>query len=220
MLMKHRMIVAVLAATLYILTAATGGSAADSCTASLPPLVGGGGECSASGGGHLVNEVRQDVSTLLPEVVRCMLPGHTPEYPANSCAELAEQEPNIPSGNYWILNSTQSPVQVFCEMGEVFPSSLNVTGGWMRVANLNMTDPDQQCPENLQLSYTDQPIRLCGRSTDGLGCDSVTFTTYGVQYRQVCGRVRGYQFGSPDAFRAFACPAPCTINSPYVDGLA
>ena len=73
-----------------MLPAATGGSTADSCTASLPPLVGGGDECSASGGGDLRNEVRQDVSTLLPEVVRCMLPGHTPEYAANSCAELAE----------------------------------------------------------------------------------------------------------------------------------
>ena len=43
--MEHKMFVAVLAATLFMLTAATGGSAADSCTASLPPLVGGGGEC-------------------------------------------------------------------------------------------------------------------------------------------------------------------------------
>ena len=226
-LMGHKMFVAVLAATLFmlsaatvvLLTAATGGSAADSCTASLPPLVGGGGECSASGGGHLVNEVRQNVSTLLPEVVRCMLPGHTPEYPANSCAELAEQEPNIPSGNYWILNSAQSPVQVFCEMGEVFPASLHVTGGWVRVANLNMTDPDQQCPESLQLPYTDQPLRLCGRRTGG--CDSVILNTYGVQYRQVCGRVRGYQFATPDAFNVFTCPAAtCTIDNPYVDGVS
>ena len=29
-------------------------------------------------------------------------------------------------------------------MGDVFPSSYNVTGGWVRIANLNMTDPDQQ----------------------------------------------------------------------------
>ena len=57
------MSVAVLTVALLILTAATGGSAADSCTASLPPLVGGGGECSASGVGDLVNEVRQNVST-------------------------------------------------------------------------------------------------------------------------------------------------------------
>ena len=146
-----------------------------------------------------------------------MLPGFTPDHPANSCAELAEQEPDIPSGNYWILNSTQSPVQVFCEMGEVFPAGLNITGGWVRVANLNMTDPDQQCPENLQLSYTN-PIRLCGRSTGG--CDSVTFTTYGVQYRQVCGRVRGYQFASPDGFNCNVRSCPTNINYPYVDGVS
>ena len=66
----------------------------------------------------------------------------------------SEQQPDIPSGNYWIFNFMQSPVQVFCEMGAVFPASLNVTGGWVRVANLNMTDPDQQCPGNLRLSYT------------------------------------------------------------------
>ena len=110
------MFAAVLAATLFMLSAATSGSAADSCTASIPSLVGGGGECSASGGSDLVSEVNQNVSTLLPAVVHCLLLGHTPEYPANSCAELAEREPDIPSGNYWILNSTQSLVQVFCEM--------------------------------------------------------------------------------------------------------
>ena len=212
------MFVAVLTATLFILTALTNGSTADSCAASLPPLVGGRSECSISGGGELVNEVRQNVSTLLPGVVRCMLPGHTPEYPANSCTELAERD--IPSGNYWILNSTQSPVQVFCEMGEAFPSSLNVTGGWVRVANLNMTDPDQQCPGNLRLSHTN-PIRVCGRRI-GVGCDSVILTAHGIQYQKVCGRVRGYAFGTPDAFDEVYgnCPHPCTIDSQYFDGVS
>ena len=50
MLMEHAMFLAVLTVALFILSAATGDSGADSCTASLPPLVGGGGECSASGG--------------------------------------------------------------------------------------------------------------------------------------------------------------------------
>ena len=85
------MFAVVLAATLFtILTAATGGSTADSCTASLPPVVEGGDECSGSGGGELVNEVNQNIFTLLQGIVQCMLQGHTPEYPANSCAELAE----------------------------------------------------------------------------------------------------------------------------------
>ena len=200
----------------FLLSAATGSSAADSCTASLPPLVGRGTECSASGGGrgYLVNGIRLNVSAVLQGVLRCMLLGSSREYPANSCTELAEREPDVPSGNYWILNSTQSPVQVFCEMGDVFPFSLNATGGWVRVANLNMTDPDKQCPENLQLSYTNQPIRLCGRRTGG--CDSVTFTTFGVQYQKVCGRVRGYQFRSPDGFY---CPS-CTVDNSYVDGVS
>ena len=216
------MSLAVLAATLFMLSAATGGSTADSCTASLPPIVIiiGGDGCSASGGGKFVDGIRQSVLDLLQGGKRCKLLGRTPEYPANSCAELAEQEPDIPSGNYWILNSTQSPVQVFCEMGDVFPSSLNVTRGWVRVANLNMTDPNQQCPEKLQLSYTNQPIRLCGKKTDSR-CDSVTFTSYGVQYQKVCGRVRGYQFISPDGFERWThCPAPCTIDKPYVDGVS
>ena len=197
-----------------MLSAATGGSAADSCTASLPSLVGGGGECPASGGGDLVNEINQNISALLQGVVHCMLLGRTPENPVTSCAELAEREPDIPSGNYWIPNSTQSPVQVFCEMGDVFSSGLNVTRGWARVANLNMTDPDQQCPENLQLSYTN-PMRLCGRTTDN-SCDSVTFTTYGVQYQQVCGRVRGYQFGSPDAFNCNGLRSCPTITLTFL----
>ena len=219
-LLGYKMFSVVLAATLFMLSAATGGSAADSCTA-LPPIVIiiGGDGCSASGGSKFVDGIRQSVLDLLQGVTSCRLPGRTPDNPANSCAELAEQAPDIPSGNYWILNSTQSPVQVFCEMGDVFPASLNATGGWVRVANLNMTDPEQQCPENLNLTYTDQPIRLCGRRTDR-GCDSVTFTT-GVQYQQVCGRVRGYQFASPDAFSALRCPTPCNnIDTQYVDGVS
>ena len=79
------MFVAVVAAALYILTAATGGSAADSCAISLSPLVGGEDECPAPGDDELVI---QNVTALLEGVVCCMQLGHTPEYPANSCTEL------------------------------------------------------------------------------------------------------------------------------------
>ena len=217
------MFVTVLAAsTFFMLTAATGISTAGSCTTLFPVVVVEGGECPVSGDGEtVVNEVKQNVSTMLQEVAHCMLqPGHSSLHPANSCAELSEQETDVPSGNYWILNARKSPVRVFCEMGDEFPATLNVTGGWVRVANLNMTDPGQQCPENLQLSYTNQPVRLCGKSTDS-GCDSVTFHTYGVQYQKVCGRVRGYQYISTDGFERHSfCPAPCTIDNPYVDGVS
>ena len=77
------MFIAVLAATLF-----SGVSTADCCTVFLPPLVEGGGECSASG--ELMNRIGQNVSALLPGALHCLLLGRTPEYPANSCAELAE----------------------------------------------------------------------------------------------------------------------------------
>ena len=85
------MFLAVLVASLFVVSAATGGSAADSCTVSLPPLVVRGGDvCPALEGEELMNRIRQ--SSLLQNALHCVLLGHTPEHPANSCAELAEQE--------------------------------------------------------------------------------------------------------------------------------
>ena len=95
------------AVLVVLLSTVTGGSAANSCTASLPAVHGREDECPASGGGDLVNEINQNISALLQEVVHCMLQlGHTPEYPANSCTELAEWEPDIPSGNSMSCSST------------------------------------------------------------------------------------------------------------------
>ena len=137
--------------------------------------------------------------------------GENWKYPAYFCSEIAERKPNSSSGLYWLQNCASSPpVQVYCDLEKEFLGSK----GWMRVANLNMTDPNQQCPPNFKLNSED---RLCGKSTDGNGCDSVKYTTSGVSYSKVCGRVAGYQFGSADGFRA--CPS-CTIDQPYVDGVS
>ena len=133
-------------------------------------------------------------------------------FPAFSCKEIAERKPNSSSGFYWLQNcASSSPVLVYCDLEKEFPTG---TKGWMRVANLNMTDPNQQCPTNFNL-YT-QPKRLRGKSTDGNGCDSIKFTSSGLQ---VCGRVVGYQLGSPDGFHAHFC-SDCTINKAYVDGIS
>ena len=135
--------------------------------------------------------------------------------PALSCSEIAEQKPQLSSGMYWLKPCTsEQAVQVYCDLEKEFATG---TKGWMRVANLNMTDPNQQCPPNFNL-YT-QPKRLCGKSTNGSGCDYVKFTTNGLQYNKVCGRAVGYQYGSPDAFKAYNC-SDCNINKAYVDGIS
>ena len=68
--------------------------------------------------------------------------------------------------------------------------------GWRHVAYLNMSDPTQQCPSVWQEITT--PHRVCGRrSNTSASCEGLNYTTGSEQYDQVCGRIIGYQIGSP-----------------------
>ena len=51
--------------------------------------------------------------------------------PAPSCTAIT-WDPTNPSGYYWITNTTGLPIRVYCDVTS--------TGGWMRVAYLDMTD--------------------------------------------------------------------------------
>ena len=70
--------------------------------------------------------------------------------------------------------------------------------GWRRVAYLNMSDPSQQCPSVWQEITT--PHRVCGRRSTRASCEGLTYSTGSEQYDQVCGRIIGYQIGTPDGF--------------------
>ena len=86
----------------------------------------------------------------------------------------------------------------------------------MRVADLDMTDPTQNCPPGFRLITS--PKRLCGRP--GSGCVSTTFPTHGVQYSRVCGRVIAYQYWSPNAFEPYYSNRQLTIDDVYVEGVS
>ena len=87
---------------------------------------------------------------------------------------------------------------------------------WRRVAHIDMTDPSCRCPSGLrEVSDSSTKQRACGRSVSS-GCSSVTFPIFG-EYSQVCGRVRGYQYYTPDAFYASRVK---TINDAYIDGIS
>jgi hypothetical protein len=85
-------------------------------------------------------------------------------------------------------------------------------GLWYRVAYLNvMSDTMQQCPSNWMERST--RVRACGRPTStgpGVRCLGEYFSTRGVQYGKVCGRIIGYQEGSADTFERFG---PARISS-------
>ena len=93
--------------------------------------------------------------------------------------------------------------------------------GWRRVAFLDMTDPNQICPEQWRL-YDQDGVRACGRQESlGSSCSSANFSSNEYAYTQVCGRVTAYQFASPDGGSDDLGLTPGDeINGPYVDGVS
>ena len=88
----------------------------------------------------------------------------------------------------------------------------------MRVTKINMTNSSHMCPAGLKLLTT--PKRLCRKNIDGGGCSSATFNLHGIQYTHVCGKIIGYQQGSPDAFGPYYYNRGRTIDDQYVDGIS
>ena len=136
--------------------------------------------------------------------------------PASSCSDIPQDSP---SGEYWIQTSSSNcPVQVYCDMNRR-NCSCNTTGGWTRVANLDMTDSSQQCPDGFRLVIrTTAPLRTCGRPGPA-GCVSTTFPVHGIEYSQVCGRIIGYHNNTPEAFFHTSLPSP-GIDDDYVNGVS
>ena len=124
-----------------------------------------------------------------------------------SCTALP---PSSPSGYYWVRASNGSAVRVYCDMTR---SCGGVTGGWMRVADLDMTSSSHQCPRGLQ-QRTDAGRRTCIPMIL-TGCSSVNFSA-AEGYSRVCGKIIGYQVGAPDTFNLYSNP---TIDS-YIDGVS
>ena len=131
-----------------------------------------------------------------------------------SCSVLSQ---GSPSGEYWIRNNDQDANLMYCDMTR---TCCNTTGGWTRIVNLDMTDPNQECPGGFRLvTRTTEPLRTCGRPETG-GCVSAIARLNGIEYSQVCGRVIAYQFGTPDAFDNYYRNPLLTIDGSYFDGIS
>ena len=134
--------------------------------------------------------------------------GRHANVPAPSCAALP---PSSSSGYYWVRASDGSAVRVYCDMTR---SCGGVTGGWVRVVELDMTISSQECPSSLR-ERTDSNRRSC--EVIGM-CSTVNFDLQSLRYSRVCGKIQAYQIGSTDAF-AVGIANP-TIEQNYVDGIS
>ena len=78
-----------------------------------------------------------------------------------------------------------------------------------------MTDPSHSCPPAWR--EVTSPRRTCERRNITRGCESVKFPANGYRCSRVCGRIRAYQCGQPDAFRASSSGY---TDGHYVDGVS
>ena len=127
---------------------------------------------------------------------------------ANITKQIAAIEENIATNNKTIAETSADIQKLFS--GTFVCNSY----GWNRVAYLDMSDLSQQCPNDFHL-YDVNGVRACGRQYSLIGtCHSVTYSTNGISYSEVCGRVIGYQVGSTDG----VVPQELnpTIDSSYV----
>ena len=159
-----------------------------------------------------INELRGNYSYLYSEIQQHAEPECSSLI--SSCADLSA---SCPSDYYLLGASNGSVVRVYCDMTL---SCGNITGGWTRVAELNMTELEtsQQCPSNL-VEKKNNSIRRC-QTTDA-GCSPTTYSVQSMCYNKVCGRITAYQIGTTNAFLMYYDnQGTTTINSTYVDGVS
>ena len=136
--------------------------------------------------------------------------------PATSCRAIYECNPKATSGYYWLITGSPPAVSLSRQYCDMETSHCGIQGGWMRVAYWNMADSQTRCPTRLR--YTNPGKRLCTKSTSS-GCTSLLYSTHGMSYSRICGRIKGYAYYSPDAFGAIAT-GPKNIDSAYTDGVS
>ena len=100
------------------------------------------------------------------------------DVPVPSCADLP---PSSPSGYYWVRSIIGTAVRAHCDMTRTCGG---ITGGWMRVAELDMTNSSHQCPSGLK-QRTGSNICTCGIRSGS--CSSANYDVGSFQYSRVCG---------------------------------
>ena len=183
--------------------------------------------CTASALDDLKETIQVDLDVLTQTVLQIDFTlqefihlGLLEKYPSYSCKDLYYSKPGSPPGWYWLRGPKTipdaHPAKMYCEMQMDIPI-FGTTQGWMRVANLDLSDPYQDCPYGFSLIHK-QGKRLCAKDIDK-GCQSIKFPSYYIKYQRICGRARAFQVGSNNPFHRFKCDH-CTIDDPYLDGIS
>ena len=138
----------------------------------------------------LQNVIQSSESNVSLTVGAIVLPGNREHIcSAETTAAIADLRSEIKN----LISDIDESRSRVCECGYA-------GAGWRRVVSLNMTDTDQNCPGEWQIRSS--PRRTCRRRVNVRGCSVAAFSTNGLRYSEVCGRIIGYQYGTTDALYA------------------
>ena len=144
----------------------------------------------------------------------CKRYGFDIDYPGASCADIYNKNPTSHGRSGYYVLKTDHLFFAYCDM-EL--DCGGTKGGWMRIADFKKGDA---CPGGWTRygSYC--------RGGSAAGCHSAYFSTNSTSYSKVCGKARGYQKGTMDAFYPHAYSygkvtwyTPDTTTSRSLDGV-
>ena len=135
---------------------------------------------------------------------------------ASSCKRIALHNSSSPSGHYNLTVGNGSTLEVYCDMKG---DNCGMEGGWMKVTYINKTETGSLCPQGLNMRNISGE-NYCGKFTNIGGCTSTTFPLHHIPYSQVCGQVRGLQYGSPEAFANYWATGYQSVEDLYCDGVS
>jgi len=152
------------------------------------------------------------VSLSTAENGTCVRYGFDVEYPGASCADIHNKNPASHGNSGYYVVKTNHIYTVYCDM-ELECSGHN--GGWMKIADYDTSNGDD-CPTGWK-NMTVNGLDLCRPPDDNGGCHSAHFPVNKVGYNKICGRIKGFHKGSPDAFHN---GKTYSIDHQYVDGIS
>ena len=116
--------------------------------------------------------------------------------PGKSCGDIYQinKATRGVSRDYWV-NTTTGIHQVYCDMELECGGH---KGGWMRIGDYDTIRGDD-CPSGWSKTNANG-IAVCRSSNDSAGCYPTTFSVQHVGFNKICGKIKGYQKGSTDAF--------------------
>ena len=156
---------------------------------------------------NVSNVTKKLVDNLATKVVNSI----QAKYEFESCINIDTFSLPFRTGEYLIRTSDNNVTRMNCTLY----TCDGVSGGWKRVAYLDVNDPSvSACPYGLQ--RRDSPLS-CRRPATGGGCSAVTYAI-NDNYKCIFGRINALEVGTPDGFQrhGLSRPATPTINDSYV----